>query len=109
MPAKAVGKSGGTLYHQPLVHSLSLFITLPAVTDVSGGNQILEIILQGMKSDQQRQKQSVPELENNAWWCKLKKKVSSWGLFLLQVDFQSLFYLITHVVYTLSETELPLI
>lgn len=35
VPAKAAGKSVGTLYHQPLVHSLMLFITLPAVTDLS--------------------------------------------------------------------------
>ena len=37
----------GTLYHHPLLHSLMLFITLPAVTHLSGGNLILENICSG--------------------------------------------------------------
>lgn len=51
VPAKAAGKSVGTLYHQPAVNSLMLFITPPAVTDSSKGNLILETFLKGMKSD----------------------------------------------------------
>lgn len=72
MQAKAVGKSVGTLYHHSLVHSLMLFITLPAVTDLSEGNMILEKFLKGMKSDQQQQQQqqqSVPESEDTATSC----------------------------------------
>lgn len=35
VPAKAAGKSVGTLYHHPAVSGLMLFITLPVVTDSS--------------------------------------------------------------------------
>lgn len=50
-----------------------LFITPPAVTDLSEGNMILEKFLKGMKSDQQQhqqqQQQSVPESEDTATSC----------------------------------------
>lgn len=49
-----------------------LFITTPAVTDLSEGNMILEKFLKGMKSDQQQQQQqqqSVPESEDTATSC----------------------------------------
>lgn len=61
VPAKAAGKSVGTLYHHPLVHSSMLFITLPAVTDLSGGNLSLETFLKGMKSDRPQQQQQSQE------------------------------------------------
>lgn len=56
VPAQAAGKSVGTLYHHPPVHSLMLFITPPAVTDLSGGNLILEKCLKAMKNDRSRGK-----------------------------------------------------
>lgn len=50
-PAKAAGKSLGTLYRHPLLLSLMLFITLAAVTDTSGRNMILERIIQVITGD----------------------------------------------------------
>lgn len=71
MPANAAQTSVGTLYDQPLVHSLMLFITLPAVMEIWRKS---EKFLKGMKSDhlQQKENWTVPEFRDTAGLCNLE-------------------------------------